>query len=66
MPATGYFEIGKAYQLEEDMIDVGDEVVKAGTPVVPIHWINDIAWDLRKSGALGAPSIGARATVTEV
>jgi hypothetical protein len=66
VPAVGYFEIGKAYRLEEDMLDVGDSVVKAGTPVVPIHWSNDIAWELRKSGELGAPSIGARATVTEV
>jgi hypothetical protein len=40
--------------------------VPEGQPLVEIQFLNEVAWDLRKSGELMGLSIGARAEVEEV
>ena len=45
---------------------IGDTLVKAGTPLITAKWHNKAAWEDKKSGVLGAPSIGGIAEVKEL
>lgn len=55
----------RAWVAEEDE-QIGEEIVKAGQPLVEIQYHSKDLWDLRKSGEISGPSIGAKGTVEVV
>ena len=62
---TESFEVVKAWVNEVDCT-IGETVVKEGQPIAKIHFLNEDAWELRKTGELMGLSIGARAKSVEV
>jgi hypothetical protein len=62
---TDSFHFVKAWLQEEDVM-MGDTLVKAGTPLVEIQFTNKKAWELKKTGDLMPPSIGAKGSVEDV
>ena len=62
---TNVFSWERAWVQEVDA-KIGDSIVKAGTPLITAKWHNKQAWEDKKSGVLGAPSIGGIAEVKEL
>ena len=58
---TDDFTILKAWVTETDCI-IGDTEVKEGMSLVKVQFVNEQAWELRKSNELKGVSIGAKAT----
>ncbi len=52
----------RAWVTEEDEM-IGETLVKAGQPLVEIQYHSEELWDLRKSGEIAGPSIGAKGSV---
>lgn len=58
---TNKFEVVKAWAAEEDCL-MGEVEVKKGEPLVEINYLSEELYELRKSGEVMGPSIGARCT----
>ena len=61
---TQAFEVIKGW-VNEVECTIGDSVIPEGQPLAKIHFLNEDAWELRKSGDLMGLSIGARAMKVE-
>lgn len=54
---TNVYKWNRAWVQEVDA-QLGDSIVKAGTPLISAQWLNKEAWEDKKSGKLMAPSFG--------